>query len=290
LRVALSTAMRWNLVARNVATLVDVPRTTKHEIAPFDTDQSRAFLGRARGHRLEALFTVGVALGLRQGEILGLCWEDVNLEDGSLRVRRALQRFGGDAVKRKALLAERKQLREALTTAQTASDTAGVETAKKELVRVRKALALVATSLQFTEPKSERSRRTVSLPGIVAAALRAHRTRQLEERLKVGPAWEEQGLVFATPIGTPLDPRNVHREFRALVKQATLPAIRFHDLRHTAASLLLAQGVAPRTIMETLGHSQISLTMDTYSHLMPALRADAAAKMDEILSAGRKAQ
>jgi integrase len=89
--------------------------------------------------------------------------------------------------------------------------------------------------------------------------------------------------VFTTPIGTPTDPRSVTREFTAMLKAADLPHIRFHDLRHTAATLLLAQGVDPRTIMETLGHSQISLTLNTYSHVLPALQADATAKMDAIL-------
>jgi integrase len=131
----------------------------------------------------------------------------------------------------------------------------------------------------------------VSLPAIVAASLKAHRTRQLEERLKAGEEWQEHRLVFTTPIGTPIDPRNLTRQFRSLLKTnlepdgRQLPAIRFHDLRHAAASLLLAQGVAPRTIMETPGHLQISLTMDTYSHLMPTLKAEAAEKMDAILSA-----
>ncbi len=102
--------------------------------------------------------------------------------------------------------------------------------------------------------------------------------------------------MFTTPFGTPLDPRNVTRIFHALLKGAVdengktlLPRLRFHDLRHTAASLLLAQGVDARTIMDTLGHSQISLTLDTYSHLMPTLRADAAAKMDALLTAPRVA-
>jgi integrase len=92
------------------------------------------------------------------------------------------------------------------------------------------------------------------------------------------------GLVFTPPIGTALDARNVTREFHALLKAAKLPAVRFHDLRHTAATLLLAQGVDPRTIMETLGHSHFSLTMNTYSHVLPALQAEAAAKLDAILT------
>jgi integrase len=92
-------------------------------------------------------------------------------------------------------------------------------------------------------------------------------------------------LVFTTPLGTPVDPRNASRDYRALLQAAKLPAIRFHDLRHTAATLLLAQGVDPRTIMETLGHSQISLTLNTYSHVLPALQARAAEKIDAILGA-----
>ena len=91
--------------------------------------------------------------------------------------------------------------------------------------------------------------------------------------MAAGKAWQESGLVFTSPIGSALDPGSVTREFRAMLKTAGLPAIRFHDLRHPAATLLLSQGVDPRTIMETLGHSQISLTMNTYSYVLPALQA-----------------
>ena len=90
--------------------------------------------------------------------------------------------------------------------------------------------------------------------------------------------------MFTTRKGTPLDPRNVHREFKAILKAADLPDIRIHDLRHTAATLLLAQGVDPRTIMEILGHSQVSLTLNTYSHILPSLTREAADKMNAILS------
>jgi integrase len=122
------------------------------------------------------------------------------------------------------------------------------------------------------------------MPMVVATALESHRTRQQEERVATGPAWVDTGLVFTSPVGTALDSRNVTREFHAMLELANLPSVRFHDLRHTAATLLLAQGVDPRTIMETLGHSQISLTLNTYSHVLPALQADAAAKIDSILS------
>ena len=108
--------------------------------------------------------------------------------------------------------------------------------------------------------------------------------RQKTERLLAGERWRETGLVFTTTIGTPLDDRNVRKAFRELLDAAELPPMRIHDLRHTCASLLLAQGVHPRVVMETLGHSQISLTLDTYSHVMPTLERDAADRMDAVLT------
>ena len=233
LRVALQQAVKWDLVARNVAALVDPPRVVKREPQPLNPEQARALLVRSADHRLGALFAVAVALGLRLGEALGLRWEDVDLEAGVLHVRQALQRLRGE--------------------------------------------------IAFVEPKSKRSRRSVALPEVVTAALKAHRVRQLEEWMVAGRRWEESGLVFRTCLVTALDPRKVTRAFHKLLVDAGLPRIRLHDLRHTAATLLLAQGVSPRTIMEVLGHSQISLTMDTYSHVLPALLREAADLMDAVL-------
>src|SRR5262249_51746505 len=138
-----------------------------------------------------------------------------------------------------------------------------------ELKKVRAALAQVKTTVQVTEPKSSRSRRTIALPAVAVSALRAHRVRQLEARLAAGSKWRDNGFVFASSIGSPLDPRNVTRQFKALLTLAKLPNIRLHDLRHSCATLLLAQGVNPRVVMETLGHSQVSLTLNTYTHVLP---------------------
>ncbi|HLZ25199.1 MAG TPA: tyrosine-type recombinase/integrase [Ktedonobacterales bacterium] len=118
-----------------------------------------------------------------------------------------------------------------------------------------------------------------------SAALRTHHTRQLEERLVAGEEWQEHGLVFVTMHGKPLIARNVFRSYQRLLVRAGLPHKRFYDLRHTCATLLLAQGVDPRTIMETLGHSQISLTMNTYAHVLPVLQQDAARRMNAALTA-----
>ena len=116
-------------------------------------------------------------------------------------------------------------------------------------------------------------------------ALKRHRTQQKKERLLAGGTWKDSGLVFTSTIGTPLDERNVRRAFEDLLSAAKLPKIRIHDLRHTCATLLLAQGIHPKVVQETLGHSQISLTMDTYSHVLPHLGKEAADKMDAILRA-----
>ncbi len=226
LRCALNQALRWGLVARNVAALVDSPQVKRHEIQTLDPHQARVFLNAVKGNRLEALYSVALALGLRQGEALALRWADVDFGNATIRVQAALQRIDG--------------------------------------------------KLQLVEPKTAQSRRTINLPATVETALREHRVRQLEDRLASGGRWQESDLVFTTAFGSPLDGRTVTKQFQRILERAGLPRIRFHDLRHTCASLLLAQGVHPRAVMETLGHSQISLTMNTYSHVMPALRKEVA--------------
>jgi integrase len=155
---------------------------------------------------------------------------------------------------------------------------------KKKILRVRRALQRTKQGLRFVEPKSEQSRRTVSLPAFAVTALERHGAIQKKAKFAAGSKWVESGLVFTTSIGTAMDERNVRREFSAILEAAKLPAMRIHDLRHTCASLLLAQGVHPRVVMETLGHSQISITMNTYSHVMPALGVEAAEKMHEAMS------
>jgi integrase len=115
-------------------------------------------------------------------------------------------------------------------------------------------------------------------PATVVDALREHQRRQLKEQMRI-----DGGYVFAHPNGSPLDGSVVTHQFQKLLKRADLPRIRFHDLRHSCASLLLAQGVSARMVMETLGHSNISTTMDIYSHVMPSLRQEAADAMDRVL-------
>lgn len=135
----------------------------------------------------------------------------------------------------------------------------------------------------MVEPKTAHSRRVIALPARVVAALREHRRRQVEERLRAGEAWQDTGLVFTTQIGTPIDPRGLIRRWHQVRSAAGLSTLRFHDLRHGCATLLLAQGKHPKLVQELLGHHSITMTSDLYSHVTPAMRRDLADAMDALL-------
>ena len=234
---ALRQAERWSLVSRNVARLVDAPRPAAAEIRPFSPEEIRQLLTAAEGDRLGALYVLAVTSGLRQGELFGLRWADVDLDS--------------------------------------------------ELVRVRQQLHHTRDGWTFTEPKTRAGRRTVAIPRIAVAAMRQHRVRQNAERLRCGPAWEDLDLVFTNETGRPCERRNLVRQsFQPLLERAGLRRVRFHDLRHSAATLLLAEGVHPKVVQERLGHASISITMDTYSHVLPTMQAEAAAKLDSFFEAG----
>ncbi len=153
------------------------------------------------------------------------------------------------------------------------------------VLHVRQQLQRIEGKLELREPKTRKGRRTVALPAVAVAALRAHRARQNAERLALGEAWADRGLVFTSEGGTPIDPGNLKRSWHALRKRAKLDGLRFHDLRHGCATLLLAQGVHPSVVMETLGHSQISVAMNVYSHVLPMLQREAVDALDAALAA-----
>ncbi len=177
---------------------------------------------------------LAVTTGLREGELLGLRWQDMDLERGKAQVRRQLTR--------------------------------------------------TKDGLSFTSPKRGRTR-SVRLTPSAVAALRAHKASQNEERFEIGSLWQETGLVFTTKKGTPLDVGNItYGSFRPLLERADLPQIRFHDLRHTAATLFLGKRVHPKIVQEMLGHSTITQTMDTYSHVLPDMQDEAVSAMEDALS------
>lgn len=148
---------------------------------------------------------------------------------------------------------------------------------------VRQALQRIDGQLRFVPPKTHRSARTVPLSQLATAAISAQRAKQAEDRLLVGPAWVDNDLVFASQLGTPLEPRNVTRRFDAVRTAAGLDWVRLHDLRHAFATFLLDQGEELRTVMDLLGHSTIRLTADTYGHVLPTRARSAVDAIDRVL-------
>lgn len=133
-----------------------------------------------------------------------------------------------------------------------------------------------------TEPKTQSGRRSISLPSFVIARLKHHRIQQREQQLKVGKEWEEKDLVFPNRKGGYLSPKILFESFERLLKRAGLPHIRFHDLRHSAATILLSMGVNPKVIQEILGHSNISMTLGTYLHVLPSMQEEAMKKWENV--------
>ena len=152
-------------------------------------------------------------------------------------------------------------------------------------VMVRRSLqAVKGQGLLYQPPKTIKSRRTVVLPIPVVDGLSAHRSRQAEQRLQLGPDWEGENLVFPNEWGKPMHPTRVNRALNRSIKAAGITRhIRVHDLRHTTASLALRNGIHPKVVQEMLGHSTIAITLDIYSHLMPTMQEEAADKMGEFL-------
>lgn len=262
---ALAEGVKWHLISGNVADLVDAPKTPHREMKALNPQEAARFLEAAKDDRLFALFVLAVTTGLRLGELLGLKWGDVDMTEGMVQVQRSLQ--WGQVAAGPLPEAEKKpgSKREDKSSAQG-----------------------TRRGFYFTEPKTARSRRTVVLPEVTLTALRKHRIQQVEERLKLGEVWQDHGLVFSGEAGSPLAESGICRKsFYPILERARLPRIRFHDLRHTAASLLLAAGENPKIVQEMLGHSSISMTLDRYSHVIPSMQKAAAAKMDAILRAGR---
>jgi integrase len=232
LRRALADALRDGLVARNVAALARPPRRPARDIEYLDASQLRRLFEVAAAEPLGPAVIVAATTGLRQGELLGLAWQDVDLEAGTLVVRRALARAwdGG---------------------------------------------------WELAEPKTARSRRTVSLPVVARQAFGRQRGLQDAARAAVGSAWQDRdGLVFTDAVGRPLRGYNVTRTFHDMLRKAGLPSVPFHALRHSTATALLASGIPLRVVADVLGHSTIVVTANVYAAVVPALRREAAEALD----------
>jgi integrase len=235
LHKALARAVAWQIVPRNATDAVEPPRPAPREMVPLSPAEARKLLDAAQGDRLEALYVLAVTTGMRQGELLALKWQDVDLENATASVKRTLTRTGG-----------------------------------------RYALG---------EPKTKKSRRSIRLTPRATDVLEQHLERQQWDIRMLGDKYADQDLVFSTDTGAFFNPSNVRqRSFAPLLRKANLPHMRFHDLRHTCATLLLGKGTHPKFVQELLGHATVAITLDTYSHVMPGMGDQTARAMQDALS------
>ena len=203
----------------------------------LNQDQVTQLLKVAKGNdnRNYSLFYNAITTGMRQGELLALKWENVDLKRGTLAVNYNLIRVPG-------------------------------------------------AGLKLSPPKTNSSIRTIKLGTESVEVLKTQKQRLLLEKVKRNSLWKDSGHVFPSPIGSPMDPSTLLKQFRKALRKARLQKIRFHDLRHTAASLMLNNGVEILAVSQRLGHANPSITLDVYGHLLPSMQDKAAEMMDDLVS------
>jgi integrase len=229
---ALKYAVRQGLLVRNPAELTDPPRARKPKMRALTTREVSKLLEAAKGTSYYAIIYTAVNTGLRQAELLGLRWRDLDLDLASLSVSQVLYKRRGIC--------------------------------------------------HFKEPKSEYSRRRLDLTPSLALFLRRFKTERQTECLLLGKPLSDDDLVFCSPDGKPMDPGTLTHNFARIARREGLH-VRFHDLRHTFASLMLLAGIHPKIVSEMLGHSSVAFTLDVYSHVVGGLQKAAMKRLDEML-------
>ena len=223
IRRALNQAVSWQLIPRNVCSLVHAPRPDKKAASFYTKEQLNTLLDTVKGHRWELIYQLLVFGGFREGEVLGIHVEDCDMVNRAINVRHQVITVKGGMI--------------------------------------------------IGEPKTKSSKRAVTLPVVAFNALKTH-LEQLQRK---------QGLIFTTSTGKPISPRNLIRHFKKVIAEAGLPILGIHGLRHSHASLLLAAGEHPKLVQERLGHASITLTLDTYSHVIPSMGREVADRLDKIM-------
>jgi integrase len=247
LNTALNRAKKLRLITVNPCEFVDPPRCERDEMRSLTAEEVQQYLATFDRTDLGAAIAVAIGSGCRRGELLALRWSDVDLEQGTLRIARSLERVT-------------------------------LRTAKRTRYELR-----------FKEPKTKRSRRTVALPPFVVARLRRCRVEQAERFLHAGAGRPDSSTLLFERDGLPWNPNTFGLTFARIARDAKLPKVRLHDLRHSFASLLLAGGADLKTVSTALGHSTIAVTADTYAHVSPAMLHDAANLLDRVVASGRRA-
>ncbi|GED34173.1 site-specific integrase [Brevibacillus centrosporus] len=236
---SLNKAVGWEMVAKNVASVLDRPKARKKEMEVWEVDEAHTFLKVAEKDRYYVAFLLALTTGMRQGEILGLRWKDVNLDTGVISITQTLSHDG------------------------------------KEMQ---------------VGAKTDSGNRTVAIDTETIRELRKLAKRNKIEKLEAGPElFKDHGLVISTTVGTPLTPRNLMRTFYRLIENADVKKIRFHDLRHTHATMLLKANVNPKIVAERMGWADIKM-IDRYAHVLPNIQKDTADAFGKVFFQSQEAK
>lgn len=238
LKEALSHAVKWQVLARNVCDVVDPPQPERKEMTAMDVEAVSRLLEASKASRFHGVFYVALYTGMRRSEILALRWENVDLERCVLHVSAGLHRIDGKG-------------------------------------------------LVLTPTKNAKSRRAVAIAPDVVEMLRQVKGEQLLMQAEFGTEWNPSGFVFTDEFGKPLAPDRMSKEFARIRRSAGLNGIRLHDLRHTHATLMLRAGIPAKIVSERLGHADIGTTMNIYSHVLPGMQEEAAARFSQLLGRGQ---
>jgi integrase len=234
IREALKHAVQWQLVLRNVADAVVPPRYKKWEMAILSREEALQLLDQIKEHRDYSLIFTAIYTGMRQGELLGLRWSDVDLGLKVLKVNQQLQYIPGQGY-------------------------------------------------VFSPPKTDKSRRQIPMGAALVEIFKEHKREQAQNKLLLGQDYEDMNLVFCLSNGKPIDRSNLNLRFKRIIKQFGRPEIRFHDLRHTCATLFMAAGVDAKKVQEILGHESIRTTLDIYGHVLPSMQREAVDRMNDFM-------
>jgi integrase len=225
-------AVKLQVVTQNVVLAVSIPKHKPREMNIWHQEEVQQFLKTTKDTAYELIYVLALNTGMRQGELIGLLWDDIDFEKKVIKIRHTI-------------IAGSKKIQESTKTAS--------------------------------------SRRVIELSDTVIRLLKKHKTIQAKQSLKLGHGYQNMNLVNASLEGTPINPSNLRRNFNNLIEKANVPKIRFHDLRHTHASLMLQLGVNVKVISERLGHASTKITLDRYSHSLPTMQKEAAAIFDQFI-------
>lgn len=237
LHAAFAFAKKLRIIDRNPVTDATPPKHNPKKMSFYDSAQVQALLFGAQSlnDRYFHLYYLAISTGMRQGELLGLMWKDIDWSKAELRIKRQLVMYpNGDC--------------------------------------------------EFRSPKSESGIRQIAVGEDVLELLNKHKAQQFTKKSQKSEDWNKNDLVFPSLAGTPVNASNLRRSFRKLLEFTGLPKIRFHDLRHTAATLMLNYGTPIPVVSQRLGHSKTSMTMDTYAHAIPSKQAEAAELMEQLMT------